>query len=528
MISELMQAAGGIGLFLLGMLLMTDSLRGMAGDRLRQVLAAFTKSPWSGAATGAATSALIQSSSATTVITIGLVGAGLLTFPHALGIIFGANIGTTITGWLVAALGFKFKLGLAAMPLTLLGVLLRMFAGGFVSRLGLGIAGFGLLFMGIDIMQAGLGALEGVVTPDSFPGDTIFGRLELVLIGVAITLVTQSSSAGVATALVALHAGAISFTQAGAMVIGMDVGTTFKAVLAVIGGSTAMRRTGYAHVLYNVATGGMAFVLLPLYVWRVEPWLAGGGDAQFALVAFHTLFNVLGVLLVLPFTNTFARFVIRIVPESGAPLADALDERLLSSPSAALDAAITTVHAIAFELARVLDGLLAPGGAREIEPARLRELRDALDAARLFLERIRTDHNGMRLHERYLAAMHALDHLNRLLNRCQQTARIRALRTDRRLWRLARAMRSLVVRLIETGDDAALEPRFDKLRSVLREQRHVMREHTIDAAAHGEIGTGTTLLRLDAARWLHRTAYHLWRISHHLAVAGETSLQPPE
>jgi phosphate:Na+ symporter len=160
MIPDLMQAAGGIGLFLLGMLLLTDGLRARRRPAAPGSCGVHQK-PADGAATGAATTALIQSSSATTMIAIGLVGAGLLTFPHALGIIFGANIGTTVTGWLVAALGFKFKLGLAAMPLALAGVVLRIFASGRLAQLGMGIAGFALLFIGIDMMQAGLAALEG-------------------------------------------------------------------------------------------------------------------------------------------------------------------------------------------------------------------------------------------------------------------------------------------------------------------------------------------------------------------------------
>ncbi|MAS08326.1 MAG: Na/Pi cotransporter [Ahrensia sp.] len=526
MIPDLLQAAGGIGLFLLGMQLLTDGLRALAGDRLRQVLAAFTKSPVTGAATGAVTTALIQSSSATTMIAIGLVGAGLMSFPHALGIIFGANIGTTITGWLVAALGFKFKLGLAAMPLVLAGALLRVFASGRLARLGLGLAGFALLFIGIDMMQAGLAALEGIVTPDRFPADTLLGRFELVLIGIAITLVTQSSSAGVATALVALHGGAISFPQACAMVIGMDVGTTFKSAIVVLGGSTQMRRTGYAHVLYNLATGVMAFLLLPLYVWQAGEYLSAGGDAQFALVAFHTLFNALGVILVLPFTNLFARFVMRLVPEEGAKLVDRLDDRLLPSPSAALDAAIATLRGIALELAGAINALLAPNRTYPLDATRAAELRDALDSTRLFMERIQTDHRQAALHTRYLSAVHALDHLNRLLDRCEQLQRIVALRPDHRLWRLAGLLRGLAGRMAQSGDMAALAPRFDKLRSILRDQRHVVRERTIDSAAHGAIGTGTTLVRLDAVRWLHRTAYHLWRICHHLAIAsGQTA--PP-
>lgn len=515
-----MQAAGGIGLFLLGMLLLTDGLRAIAGDGVRRLLAAFTKSPLTGAATGAATTALIQSSSATTMIAIGLVGAGLLSFPQSLGIIFGANIGTTITGWLVAVIGFRFKLGLAAMPLVLAGVALRIFATGRLAQLGMGVAGFALLFIGIDMMQAGLAALEGVVTPDRFPADTLFGRVQLVLIGILITLVTQSSSAGVATALVALHAGAISFPQACAMVIGMDVGTTFKSVLAVLGGSVAMRRTGYAHVIYNLATGLLAFAILPLYVWQAEVWLASGGDGQLALVAFHTLFNTLGVVLILPFTGRFARVVERLVAEEGAPLVDRLDQRLLDSPSAALDAAISTLRTVALELTQIVAGLLGRDGTRLPEAARILELRDALEAVRLYLERIGTGHDNARLHERYQAAVHLLDHCNRLLSRCTQTARIRALRSDRRLQRLSDMVCEFSRRFAETGDAAALAPRFDRLRVLLRAQRHVVREKTIDRAAQGTLGTGATMLRLDAVRWLHRTTYHLWRIAHHLAVAG--------
>ena len=151
---------GGVGLFLLGMLVLTDGLQRLAGPALRRGLARFTSSPASGAAAGAVATALIQSSSATTVATIGFVGAGLLTFSQALGIIFGANIGTTITGWLVAVLGFKLDLGLIVLPLVFLGVLLKIFGRGRMQHLGWALAGFSLLFIGIDAMQQGLGPLR--------------------------------------------------------------------------------------------------------------------------------------------------------------------------------------------------------------------------------------------------------------------------------------------------------------------------------------------------------------------------------
>lgn len=229
---------------------------------MRVILGSFTSTPVTGALTGAATTAVVQSSSATTVAAVGFVASGLLTFPQALGIIFGANLGTTLTGWLVAILGFKLDLGQIALPFVFLGAAMKLAFSGRVALVGQAIAGFYLIFIGIEHMKDGLDAFSGIVTPTDFPPDTILGRLQLILIGILITLVTQSSSAGVATALAALGAGAINFPQAAALVIGMDVGTTFTAVLATLGGGTMARRTGYAHVIYNVLTGFMAFLLL--------------------------------------------------------------------------------------------------------------------------------------------------------------------------------------------------------------------------------------------------------------------------
>ena len=139
-----------------------------------------------------------------------------------------------------------------------------------MAHIGTALAGFSLLFVGIDMMQDGMGAFQGLVTPDRFPPDTLSGRLQLVLLGVLVTVVTQSSSAGVAAALAAIASGAITLPQAAAMVIGMDIGTTFTAALATVGGSTAARQTGFAHVIYNVLTGVMAFVLLGPFIALME------------------------------------------------------------------------------------------------------------------------------------------------------------------------------------------------------------------------------------------------------------------
>ena len=273
MTSDALGIFGGLGLFLLGMAVMTEGLRDLAGRALRRTLASCTRNPWTGALTGAFATALIQSSSVTTVMAVGFVGAGLLTFPQALSVVLGANVGTTVTGWLVALLGFKLDLKEIVLPLIFLGALMRLFGRRRVGAAGYALAGFGLIFAGIAMLQTGMEAFRDVVTPQTFPPDTILGRLLLVFIGVLITVATQSSSAGVATATTALHVGNISLSQAASMVIGMNVGTTVTAALAAVGGSVSTRRTALGHVIYNLLTGAGAFLLLPLYM---QSWHALG------------------------------------------------------------------------------------------------------------------------------------------------------------------------------------------------------------------------------------------------------------
>ena len=505
------------------MVILTEGLRGLAGDALRRLLARSTTTPLRGAATGALTTALIQSSSATTVTAISFVGAGLLTFPQALGIVFGANIGTTITGWMVAIIGFKLKLGTAALPLIFIGVLIRLFARGRLRQFGWAMAGFGLLFFGIDAMKQGMVQFEGLVTPEDFPADTLTGRLQLLLIGIGITLVTQSSSAGVAISLVALAAGSISFAQGAAMVIGMNIGTTFTAALATIGGSTASRQTGYGQVVYNVLTGIMAFFLLGPFTSVADQFIAAGGpgNAQIALVSFHTLFNTLGVILVLPLAGPFARLIVRLVPERGPPLLRNLDDRLLRDPASAVTAAAATVHDIAARLMDILSELLAGTSRSGRIETGLTSVGEALETTRAYLGRIRTEPTQQSQHSRHLAAVHALDHLIRLAHRCGQTARIDMLHKDPELRELAALLRDAADDFPEQDDLEAAERQLDGLRARLRRQHYEYRESTVEKAAQQLVSADATLLRLDAIRWLHRVTYHYWRIVHHLRRTGE-------
>lgn len=526
MVGQVILGLGGVGLFLLGMTVLTTGLKNLAGAALRRALMRFTATPLKGAAAGAFCTAIIQSSSATTVTAVGFVGAGLLSFPQALGIVFGANIGTTLTGWIVAIIGFKLQLGDPALALVFCGALLRLFGTKRLRDVGWSVAGFGLLFVGIGAMQEGLAQFEGAVTPANFPDDTVAGHLKLVGIGIAITVVTQSSSAGVAAALVALSTGTIAFGQAAAMVIGMDIGTTFTAALATLGGATAMRRTGYAHVIYNGMTGAMAFLMLGTYAALVEPWVAqdAAGNAQIALVAFHTLFNTVGVVVVIPFAAPFAALIVRLVPDSGPPLSRRLDERLLGDPAAAVDAVASTMQDVASYLQARLFEALERVPEKQRGAAQLDVAKDALQTTRDFLDQVQTDAIEEEPHRRLVASMHALDHLLRLVHRCGQSDRIDILRTEARLKRLTELMRSVASDAAAAPDPQYGEERLYRLRELLRRQRQRYRQRVVSAAAKEEVDTDTALKRLDGIRWLHRVSYHLWRIHHHLARAQQESL----
>jgi len=531
---NVLSALGGVGLFLVGMLLLTDGLKALAGRRMRGVLARFTSTPLSGAVTGTVTTAVVQSSSATTVAAVGFVASGLLTFPQALGIIFGANIGTTLTGWLVAILGFKLDLGQIALPFVFAGAVLRLTFRGKAALVGQALAGFCLIFIGIEHMKTGLDAFSGLVTPTDFPPDTLLGRLQLVAIGILITLVTQSSSAGVATALAALGAGAINFPQAAALVIGMDVGTTFTAALATLGGGTMAKRTGFAHVIYNLMTGAMAFFLLDPFS-RIAAPLISGGEAQIALVAFHSTFNLAGVLLVLPFARPFARLVELLVPDKGTPLTRALDPLLLAEPRTATALARQTAEGIAEAVVAILRTRLKTPLARQASDE-LDEAEKAIGETRRFLDRIALPAKASDLEEQLRALYHILDHLGRLLYRCRQDARILELASDRRLRHLA----GLLARTIRppshrdpalpSPDPKVCEAKLDRLRGLMRRQRRQQRDSLIARAAARTLPEEAVWLKLDALRWLHRVAYHLWRLQVHANAlnSAEDPVTSPE
>lgn len=527
--------AGGVGLFLLGIGLLTDGLKTVAGDALRRVLARFTGGRFTAALSGAGVTALVQSSSATTVATLGFVSAGLLTFQQALGVIIGANVGTTSTGWLVSLLGLKFSVSVVALPLVGVGALARLLTRGRAAAFATAVAGFGLVFVGIDTLQAGMKGFDAVLTPDTFPADGVLGEALLILVGIVMTVVLQSSSAAVATTLAALDGGALTLEQAAAMVIGQNVGTTVTAALACIGASTHARRTALAHILFNLVTGAIAFSVLGWLVigtGQVVQYFSAGSQNAVSLAAFHTAFNLLGAALFLPFLRPFARVVERLVPDRGPVLGRHLDATVAKVPALATDAARRTLHEIASLLLTQAIAVCERGAERVGEhespgPAAL-----ALDSTRAFVTQVPAVTRDTRGQSAYLAVLHALDHgeqLEEVLREALPSHRaLRAVAVRGEVETAVQGLRQLAAWL--AGDDllavhaeALAEETSRTVAQLRKEQRPVL----LDRSARGELRPDDVLAQLDAMRWVDRVAYHAWRIVYHLTRA-DSAAKPPE
>lgn len=335
---------GGLGLFLLAVSMITDGLKLAAGDALRDILSRYTSTPLRGVASGILVTGVVQSSSAVTVATIGFVNAGLLDLRQSLGIIYGANVGTTMTGWLVAAVGFNFNLEAFALPLIGVGMLARLTGERrTIGAVGEALAGFGLFFVGVDVLQQAFQGFAEGLDAGAFAPQSGLGLLLYVGLGFLMTVATQSSSAAIAITLTAASGGVLGFDAAAATVIGANVGTTSTAAFAVIGATANARRVAAAHVVFNLLTGLVAVCILPLMIWAVRSGGTALGLADtpaVSLALFHTGFNVLGLLLMWPLSRRLAEFLGNRFRSRAEMLAKPayLDRNVLATPALAMDA----------------------------------------------------------------------------------------------------------------------------------------------------------------------------------------------
>ncbi len=511
---------GGIGLFLVGMVLLSDGLKSFAGDRLRTALVRFTGRPSAALASGTLVTALVQSSSATTVTMIGFVSAGLLTFPQAVGVVLGASLGTTSTGWIVSVLGLKVSIGQYALPLVGIGAFIRLLGRRKLRPLGFAIAGFGLIFVGIETLQTAMAGLSEDFSLSGLAAGGFFGRVLTVAIGVALTVILQSSSAAVATTLTALHTGSINFEQAALLVIGASIGTTVTGALAAIGAGVPAKRTALALVLFNSATGVIAVLLMPLLLWLIA-WgqrTVGLDAGAVSLAAFHTTFVALGVIVFLPIIERFSRWVERLLPDRDPALTAHLDRLVLDVPEVAVEAAFRALRDISIETFDVIHESLRDPPGRAPEKIRRLRIREAIQQTQDFLAAIpatgETGSAALRV-----AVLHGLDHLVRLQGyvklpervfRClnQETVRPAAARCRDILERTASGLRGF-----DTGP--WLEAVAQKSH-YLGEANRRERPRLLQKSASGIMAEMEVLDVLDSLRWLNTVGYHAWRISHYL------------
>ena len=338
-ILQIFTLLGAMGMFLYGMNLMSSGLQKAAGDRLRGFLSAMTSNPFKRVLTGVGITALIQSSSATTVMVVSFVNAGLLTLVQAIGVIMGANIGTTITAWMVSLLGFKADISILAVPLMLLGFLFSNSKKNQHKNIGELIVGFSLLFLGLSFMKESVPDLKQ--TPEvlefvkQWSGYGFWSVLIFLGVGTVLTLILQSSSATMAITLIMLSMGWIPFPMACAMVLGENIGTTITANIASSVGNPSAKRAALSHTIFNVFGVIWALILFRPFLGLVgkiiefmgypnpaaegfavsQPDGAEGTAALYGLSMLHTLFNLINTLVLVWFTELIAKVVSKLVKQ---------------------------------------------------------------------------------------------------------------------------------------------------------------------------------------------------------------------
>ena len=321
---------GALAFFIFGMKMMSEGIQRAAGSQLRNILRAMTKNRYLGVFTGFLVTALVQSSSATTVMTVSFVNAGLLSLVESAGVMMGANIGTTITGWIISILGFKIKLSAYSLPLFAIGLPMLFANRGKLKHWGEFIIGFAILFWGLSELKGAVPDLKG--NPDalawlqSFTEWGILSRIFFVLVGTLVTIIVQSSSAAMAITLTMCAQGWLPFDVAAAMILGENIGTTITAELASLVGNTNAKRSARIHSLFNVIGVTWMVILLPYLlpflgnivesITGQDPYSSEG--MPIGLSAFHTAFNLTNVLLLLAFVPWLVKMSIwSVKPKDG-------------------------------------------------------------------------------------------------------------------------------------------------------------------------------------------------------------------
>ena len=339
------EIAAGVAIFLFGMLSLEEGFKAFTGGLLERLLRKTTTGLWKSLSFGVVSTTLMQSSSLVSIITISFLSAGLITLAAGIGIIFGANLGTTTGAWLIAGFGIKVKISAYAMPMLAFGVILVFQKSRSLKGLGYVLAGLGFLFLGIHHMKEGFDAFRDTIDLTAFAVSGYVGILLFTGIGIAATVIMQSSHATLVIIITALAAQQITYENALALAIGANVGTTITAILGAMSSNVQGKRLAAAHLIFNVATGLIAIVFIHQIGQAVNLISDGLGiatdDYTLKLAVFHSLFNTIGIVVMLPFVNRLVDLLTRFMPErvpAGAvPMY--LNDSAMELPDTAIEAA---------------------------------------------------------------------------------------------------------------------------------------------------------------------------------------------
>ncbi len=325
---DFLTMVGSLGMFLYGMKMMSESLQRVAGQKMRSILSAMTSNRFFGVLTGFFVTTVVQSSSATTVMVVGFVNAGLITLKESIGVIMGANIGTTVTGWIITIFGFKMQISDYSLPMIAIGI--PLIFSKIVTRRSWGefIVGFALLFLGLDFLKGSVPNInenpEILSFVQGFMGFGFGSTLIFLALGSLLTIVIQSSSATMALTFVMVNQGWISFEMAAAMVLGENIGTTITANIAASVGNLSAKRAARVHLLFNVLGIVWMLAIFNTYTGVIDQFVTNRGGVSpsdspaaipTALALFHTSFNIINVLIFIWFTPLLQKVVIRMIPQ---------------------------------------------------------------------------------------------------------------------------------------------------------------------------------------------------------------------
>ncbi|HXK56261.1 MAG TPA: Na/Pi symporter, partial [Gammaproteobacteria bacterium] len=338
------EISAGVAIFLFGMLSLEEGFRAFTGGLLERLLRRTTDNQWKSLTFGIVTTTLMQSSSLVSVITISFLGAGLITLAAGVGIIFGANLGTTTGAWLIAGLGMKVKISAYAMPMLVFGIVLVFQKSKALNGVGYILAGLGFLFLGIHYMKEGFQAFRETIDLTKFAVEGYTGVILFSLLGVAATVIMQSSHATLVIIITALAAGQITYENGLGLAIGANIGTTITAILGSLSSNVMGKRLAGAHLIFNAVTAVIAIALINQLMGIVDVIATAIGIASdnwtLKLAVFHTIFNTIGIIVMMPLTNQLVNFLMRVMPDKKLAIAEPkfLNDSAIELPDTAIEA----------------------------------------------------------------------------------------------------------------------------------------------------------------------------------------------